>query len=256
MKNILKQSKIGIIGAGVMGQIFVERLLKIKALSKSQILISRRFDDKKTLIDQCQILILAVKPQDFSELTNQLLKAGIKSSVLVISIMAGIDIKTIQKALNIKTVIRAMPNLPAKIGKGVTVWKASAQVNQKQKDQAIKILQSLGPEIEVKSEKMIDLATAVSGSGPAYVFLFQELLAQAGQRLGLPKKLAQKLAFQTFFGAVSLQRELNVEPKVLRKQVSSKGGTTAAAMEIFKKHNIAKIFKQAMQAAFKRSQGF
>jgi pyrroline-5-carboxylate reductase len=256
MQNVIKNSKfrIGIIGAGVIGQIFIERLLKTKTVNKSQILLSRRCNDKKMLANQCQIIILAVKPQDFSELSCQLIKAGLKPSTLIISIMAGIDIQTIQKALNVKMVIRAMPNLPAKIGKGITVWKPSGHVNQKQKRQARKIFQSLGAEIEVKHEKIIDLATAVSGSGPGYVFLFQELMTAAGQHLGLSKKLAAQLVRETILGAVNLQRQSGTDPKMLRQQVTSKGGTTAAALEVFEKHNMARIFKQAMQAAFMRSQ--
>lgn len=248
--------KLGIIGAGVMGKIFIDRLLKTKTLNKSQILVSRRSDGKKALVAKAQILILAVKPQDFAKLADELVQARVKPLTLIISIMAGIDIWTIQKSLNIKTVVRAMPNLPAKVGKGATVWKASSRVTQKQKAEAKQILQSLGVEIEVKQEKMIDLATAVSGSGPAYVFLFQELLAQAGQSLGLPKKLAQKLALQTFWGAVSLQRESEsgIDPQILRKQVTSKAGTTQAALEVFKNKNLNKIFVQALRVAFKRSQ--
>ena len=248
------QFKLGIIGAGVMGSILIDRLFNTRTLNKSQILVNQRSDDKKILVEQCQTLILAVKPQDFSALAEQLVQAGIKSSTLVISIMAGIDIKIIQKALNVKVVVRAMPNLPAKVGQGVTVWKASARVNQKQKIQVKKILQSLGKQIEVKQEKMIDLATAVSGSGPAYVFLFQELLTGAAQDLGLSQKLAKQLVAQTFWGALNLQRESGIDPKILREQVTSKGGTTAAALQVFKQKRISRVFKDALQAAYNRSQ--
>ena len=259
LKNATPQAcgvklRVGIIGVGVMGSIFVERLLESKAVDKSQILISSRSDDKKLLVNQSQILILAIKPQDFKELANQLKRAGIKPSTLIISIMAGIDIKTIQKLLRVSAVVRAMPNLPSKIGQGAAIWKPSAQVSQKQKDQTRKILQSLGVEIEVKQEKNIDLATAVSGSGPAYVFLFQELLQEAGVSLGLSKKLSRQLTTQTFLGAVNLQRELGISPQVLRKQVTSKAGTTAAALQVFEECQLSRIFKKALLAAFKRSQ--
>lgn len=245
---------IGIVGAGVMGNIFVDRLIETKTLYKNQILISRRYDDKKQLIDRCQILILAVKPQDFGCMADQLTKAGVKPETLIISIMAGVDIKRIQRFLGVKSVIRSMPNLPAKIGQGVTVWKASVQVSQEQKSQIRKILQSLGTEIEVKSEKMIDLATAVSGSGHAYVFLFQELMIDAAQKLGLSKKLSARLVSETILGAVNLQQKLRVDPKVLREQVTSKAGTTAAALDVFTKHHLPAIFNKALQSAFNRSQ--
>lgn len=248
----MQKLNIGIIGAGVMGRIFIDRLLKSKTVNKSQILVNRRSDDKKLLVNQSQILILAVKPQDFGDLAKQLKKAGIKPSTLIISIIAGIDIKTIQKILGVKKVVRTMPNLPAKIGQGVTVWKASTQVSQKQKIAVRRILQTLGVEIEVKQEKNIDLATAVSGSGPAYVFLFQELLQEAGASLGLSAKLAAQLSAQTIRGAVNLQRESGISPKVLRKQVTSKGGTTAAALQVFEDCQLSEIFKKALQAAFRR----
>jgi len=256
LKNqpLAEKLKIGIVGTGVMGSIFVERLLKTKILTKSQILISSRSDDKKLLVKQSQILILAVKPQDFKELADQLKRAGIKPLTLIISIMAGIDIKTIQKLLGVSAVVRAMPNLPSKIGQGITIWKPSSQVIQKQKNQARKILQTLGIEIEVNQEKNIDLATAVSGSGPAYVFLFQELMTEAAHNLGLSKALSRQLVIETIIGAVNLQRELNVDPKILREQVTSKAGATAAALQVFDEYQLSEIFKKAMQAAFRRSQ--
>lgn len=260
--------KIGIIGAGVMGNIFIERLLLSKIVDKNQIIINSRSPvelqkvkklhgvkisiDKKVLVSESNILILAVKPQDFQELARELRGAGIKKSQLIISIMAGVDIKTIQKALVIKKVARVMPNLPAKIGQGVTVWTMSTQVSREQRNQARKILQTLGVEIEVKQEKTIDLATAVSGSGPAYVFLFQELLQEAGASLGLSSKLSRQLTAQTFWGAINLQRELGIDSKILREQVTSKGGTTAAALQAFGEHQLSEIFIKALKAAFRR----
>jgi len=257
MLNVIQnlQFKIGIIGLGVMGQIFVDRLLKTKTINKSQILISRRYDNKKTLVNQCQIIILAVKPQDFKSLSDEMRgPINSKKSILILSIMAGVEIRTIQKLLGVKTIVRAIPNLPAKIRHGVTVWKPSKQVSQKQKKQVKKILQSLGTEIEVKNEKAIDLATVISGSGPAYVFLFYELMIRAGQNLGLSKRLTDKLVSETILGAMNLQRKLKIEPQILREQVASKGGTTAAALAVFEKYHLPEIFNRALQSAFKRSQ--
>ncbi|MEK9165939.1 MAG: pyrroline-5-carboxylate reductase [Patescibacteria group bacterium] len=255
LKNL--KLKIGIIGAGVMGQIFIDRLLKSKTVNKNQILINRRSDDKKLLVNQSQILILAVKPQDFTNLADEIREfTQAKKPLLVLSIMAGIDVKRIRKLLGVSAVVRAMPNLPSKIGQGITVWKRSSQVSQKQKDQARKILQSLGIEIEVSQEKMIDLATAISGSGPAYVFLFQELMTEAAHNLGLSKALSRQLVIETIRGAVNLQRELKLDPKILREQVTSKAGTTAAALQVFEKRQLSEIFKDALQAAFMRSLEF
>ncbi len=248
------KNKIGIIGAGVMGSIFIEYLVKSKTVSRSQIIVADHADDKKTLVDKSQILILAVKPQDFKKLSQELRKTNLNDSHIIISIMAGIDIKTIQKSLGVKKVIRAMPNLPAKIGQSITVWKSSSQVLQKEKRYVKKVLKSLGTEIEVDKERLIDFSTAVSGSGPAYVFLFQELIMAAAQDLGMSKDLSYKLVNETFRGSINLQKELNISPEKLRKQVTSKKGTTASALEVFKKNKVDKIFKKAILSAFNRSQ--
>ncbi|MFH1523118.1 MAG: pyrroline-5-carboxylate reductase [Patescibacteria group bacterium] len=271
MKNKTKQIKLGIIGTGVMGTIFINRLLKTKTLFKNQILVNDNSPenikkvnknygvkgtlDKKKLIEKANIILLAVKPQNFKNLTIEI-KKYIKPNkkLLVLSIMAGVDIKNIQKLLGFKKVVRVMPNLPAKIGQGISVWQASPEVSQSQKREAKIILQSLGQELEVKDEKIIDKATAISGSGPAYVFLFQEMMAIASQKLGLPQKIAHKLVEQTIKGSINLQKKLNVSPEILRQQVTSKGGTTAQAINIFEKHKTQNIFTKALRAAYKRSQ--
>ena len=271
MKNFTnKKLNVGIIGAGVMGSILTRQLIVTNTIPAAQIFIGDRNAEKLKklrenykinislnkgeIIKNIQILVLAIKPQNFGNLAMELQKHLTENSILIISIMAGIDIKTLQKLLGIKTVVRAMPNLPAKIGCGVSVWKSAKEVNDGQKKCAREILQSLGKEIEVNKEGDVDKATAVSGSGPAYVFLFQELFQEAAMSLGFNKKLSRQLVMETVWGAVNMERQTKIESKILRAQVTSKGGTTAAALKIFTEQKFDEIFKQAVKAAFDRGQ--
>ena len=249
--------KIGIIGAGVMGRILANRLkdVLINDRDKGKLAMVDGVEaTQEKLVEKSNVLILAVKPQDFKELASQL-KGLILKEKMVISIMAGVSIKTIQDLLDIKYVVRAMPNIPCKIGKGVVVWKASDFLNQEQKQNAEEIFGCLGKTIEVENEQYIDMATAVSGSGPAYVYLFQELLIEATKNLGLPEDIAEELVIETILGAVALQKNSNVSPVVLREQVTSKGGTTEAAIKVFEENNLAEIFQKALKRAYERSRG-
>jgi len=269
----LKKIKLGFIGAGTMGNIFIRRLLKGNVVSKSQIFINdkllercrvltslynvRAINNQQELVRKSDVLVLAIKPQDFKDLAKDKdIRKGFKNNkgILIISIMAGVNIKTIQRLLHHGAVIRAMPNIPSQIGEGVTIWKASAEVNQGDKKRVEIIFQSLGQTIEVNREKYIDMATAVSGSGPAYVFLFQELFIKAAKDLGLPISLAKRLVLETIQGAVNLQKKFQDNPEVLRERVTSKGGTTEQALRVFEDKQLAKIFQLAVQAAFNKSQ--
>lgn len=270
MKTKLSNIKIGLIGAGTMGGIFIKRLLESGAIMASQIFVNDKFlekakvlaslykvkalDDKQKLIDISDILILAVKPQDFKALTEEIKNNIGNKEILIISIMAGIDVKTIQQLLCCEVVVRAMPNMPSEIGKGITVWLVSPAVSQNNRKRAEIILQALGQTIEINQEKYLDMATAVSGSGPAYVFLFQELFIKAAKELGLPRNLAEKLVLETIQGAVDLQRQSQVSSEILRKKVTSKGGTTEEALKVFESREIAKTFQLAVKAAFDKSQ--
>jgi len=241
----ISNKRIGIIGAGVMGSILATRL------SKSQVFINDNDRSKligvknyativynqKELVENSDILILAVRPQDFKKLAKSL-KGFISKDKLIISIMAGVKIETIQRLLDVNQVARAMPNMPSKIGRGVTVWKGNFDAGE--------IFGYLGKEIEVEDEQYIDMATAVSGSGPAYVYLFQELFIDAAKSIGLPNNIAEELVLETISGAVALQGS--------RDKVASKGGTTIEAIKVFEENNLALIFKQAVRKAYERSQ--
>lgn len=269
MKTKLPNIKIGLIGVGTMGGIFIKRLLESNAIAASRIFINDKFlerakalaflhkakalDDKQELIKVSNILILAVKPQDFKDLAKEIDDNINKKEILIISIMAGVSIKTVQRLLGCKMVVRAMPNMPSGIGRGITVWLASSEVAQKNKKRAEIILRALGQTIETNQEKYLDMATAVSGSGPAYVFLFQELFIKAARELGLPQKLAEKLVLETIQGAVELQRQSQDSPEILRKKVTSKGGTTEEALKVFANRQAGKMFGLAVKAALNKS---
>ena len=269
MKTKLPNIKIGLIGAGTMGDILVKRLLESGAIAASQIFINDKFlekaktlaslykvkalGDKQELIKASDILILAVKPQDFKGLVKEIKSVIGEKEILIISIMAGVGLKTIQKLLCCKAVVRAMPNMPSQIGKGMIVWLASPRVSQNNRKRTGIILRALGQTIEIKQEKYLDMATAISGSGPAYVFLFQELFIKAAKELGLPRSLAEKLVLGTIQGAVSLQGQFQINPEILRKKVTSKGGTTEEALKVFASREIAKTFQLAVKAAFDKS---
>ena len=196
-------------------------------------------------------VVIAVKPQSFSE-TLPSLKPF--SKAIFISIAAGKTIKSIQKLLPKSAVVRTMPNLPAIIGQGITAAFTSAKLSANIKAGVEKILKANGKLVWVKKEADLDSVTAISGSGPAYLFLFADALAQAGVELGLSKDLSKELALQTIKGSVSLAELAKEDLLTLKQNVTSKGGTTEAALKVFEgKDALRKLVTKAAKAAQKRS---
>jgi pyrroline-5-carboxylate reductase len=156
--------------------------------------------------------------------------------------------------LNHDSIVRAMPNTPAQIGQGITVWTASAAVNDDQLEMARLVLSALGQEVHVEEEYYLDMATALSGSGPAYVFLFMEALIDAGVHMGFPRRIAEQLVTQTILGSVSYYQKNAVHPAQLRNQVTSPGGTSAEALYYLEKAGLRTAISRAVWAAFERSQ--
>lgn len=205
------------------------------------------------LLDDMEVIILAVKPVDFPRVLADL-KGRLKPKQLVISIAAGVKLRMIKNGLKHAKVVRVMPNTPALIGEGMAGWIASAKVTAKDKRVTRQILQALGEEIEVKREGLMDAVTALSGSGPAYVFLFLESLIAGGVKVGLSPKESEKLAFKTLSGASELARVSKDDLETLRKKVTSKGGTTEAALKFFKQKKFSAIVAGALKKAYQRSQ--
>jgi pyrroline-5-carboxylate reductase len=203
-------------------------------------------------IGAVETLVMAVKPQSFRE-AGATLKSRIASSTLVVSIMAGTTIKSLQEVCG-GTVVRAMPNTPAAIGRGITVAVAAENVSAAQRATADALLRATGTVEWVEDEGLMDAVTAVSGSGPAYVFLLAEELARAGIAAGLPEELATKLARETVAGSGELLRRSELASATLRQNVTSPGGTTAAALEVLMgKDGLAQLMIRAIAAATARS---
>jgi pyrroline-5-carboxylate reductase len=259
--------KISFIGGGTMGEAIIRSLLAKGVAKPDDILASdvsearqdilknkyriKTTSDNKEAIKGADVVVLAIKPQEMGKLLGEL--KGLAPSQLVLSIAAGITLETLQKGLGHSILVRAMPNMPAQVGEGMTVWTATADVNQKQKDMAQSILAALGQEIYVASEKYIDMATAVSGSGPAYVFLIIESLVDAGVHIGLPRDMAEKLVVQTVLGSARAVEVMGKHPAELRNMVTSPGGTTTEGLLQLENGGLRSLLLQAVIAAYNKA---
>lgn len=267
MNTSLTNKCIGFIGVGIMGSSIIKSLLS-HSLKSDQICIADKSKEKvELLINQhqvkarsiseigqsCDVIILAVKPQDLSDVLNEL-KLTIKEQTLVISIAAGKTIKFIENQLPPSTpVVRVMPNTPAQIGKGISAIATGSKVSRDALEIATALFSTTG-EVVVLTEDKIDAVTSLSGSGPAYFFYFVEAMIKAGVELGLTSEIATKLAIETISGSAAMLKESNLDAATLRKNVTSPKGTTAAALEVFSDFDLEKIVSKAMSAAKNRAQ--
>jgi pyrroline-5-carboxylate reductase len=200
---------------------------------------------------EAQVLVLAVKPQDMRAALAAI--GGVARGKLVVSVAAGLRIDTLSRWLGgHRKIVRCMPNTPALIGAGITALYASPEVGSEQRAAAEAVLRAVGEVVWVDEERLLDPVTAVSASGPAYVFWFIEQLAASGEKLGLPREVARKLAMHTVLGAARLAAQSSEPPEMLRKNVTSKGGTTEAALKVFDEERMAERFAKAVEAASRR----
>jgi len=213
--------------------------------------VAAMVSNREAIADK-EIVVLAVKPQTLTEVMAEL-KGKLKPGQVVLSIIAGARIDTLSKGLNHGAIARAMPNTPAQIGEGMTVWTATPRVTGEQKGLVGAILGAMGVEIYVDDEKYLDMATAVSGSGPAYFFLMAESLIEAAVAIGLPRDMARKLVVQTMLGSGRLIQQSGEEPSQLRIKVTSPGGTTARALEQLEKGQFTELVKRAVKAAYDKA---
>ena len=267
MSTSLTNKCIGFIGVGVMGSSIIKSLL-MKSITSDQICIADKSPEKLEQLKSqyqvevkeiaaigkgCNVIFLAVKPQDLADVLNEL-KQTIQPETVVISIAAGKTIKFIEDQLQTNNpVIRAMPNTPAQIGKGISAIAAGAKVSGDELKIAIELFSTTG-EVVVVTEDKIDAVTALSGSGPAYFFYFIEAMVKAGVELGLTDEIATKLAIETISGSAAMLKESNLDAATLRKNVTSPKGTTAAALEVFSDSDLENIILKAMSAAKNRAQ--
>lgn len=201
---------------------------------------------------RCDVLVVAVKPQDAKAAVKSF--SGSVQGKLVISIAAGVTLESLSRWLGgHRKLVRCMPNTPALIGAGIAGLYAAAEVSAREKAAAESILAAVGEVVWVGEERLLDPVTAVSASGPAYVFWFIEQLAAAAEKLGLNKETSMKLALHTVLGAAKLAASSSDPPATLRRNVTSKGGTTAAALQVFDEEKLAERFMRAVEAASRRA---
>jgi pyrroline-5-carboxylate reductase len=259
--------KIAFIGPGVMAEAIITGLLRKKLARPENIIASGPREERgtelnkkykiKTVTDnasaasQADVVVLSVKPQRLSEVMKGL--SRIHPEALVLSIVAGASIQKISRALKHQAVVRSMPNTPGQIGEGITVWTASARTSKEQREMAQQILGALGEEVFVEDESYLDMATALSGTGPAYIFLFTEALIDAGVHMGFPRRIAEQLVLQTIKGSVSYYHQAERHPATLRNQVTSPGGTSAEALYYLEKAGFRTAISRAVWAAYQRS---
>jgi pyrroline-5-carboxylate reductase len=262
--------QITFIGPGVMAEAMIAGLIRQKVAPPDKIVASGpRLERVKELASRyginpqtdnaqavaaAEIIILSVKPQRLDAVLDGIQGSAPQDS-LVLSIVAGAPIAKISGILKINAVVRAMPNTPAQIGEGITVWTAASSVSPEQKEMAQHILAALGQEIFLEEETYLDMATALSGTGPAYVFLFMEAMVDAGVHLGFPRRVAEQLVAQTVRGSVDYYtRDTDpVHLARLRNQVTSPGGTSAAALYYLEKAGFRTAISRAIWAAYERS---
>jgi pyrroline-5-carboxylate reductase len=198
------------------------------------------------------IVILAVKPQKLNGVLREL-KGALNPGDLVLSIVAGASLETIAGELSHPAVVRAMPNTPAQVGEGMTVWTATPQVDEARRRQVGAMLGALGREMRVEEERQIDMATALSATGPTYIFLVMESLVDAGVHMGFSREVARELVLQTMLGSVRFAMESHKHPAELRNMVTSPGGTSAEAIYQMEKGGLRTVLSKAVYAAFQRA---
>jgi len=266
-KSVLSGLKISVIGAGHMGQAMVRGLViksvypqnitvfdvdakKLNALKKETHI--RLAKSNRQCVSLSDIVILAVKPQILREVIEEI-ASSLDPNCLVISIAAGMPIARIEQFFKKPvSVIRVMPNMPALVLAGMSAFSLGKHANQRHRKIAEAVLSAFG-EMEQVPEKMLDLVTAVSGSGPAYFFLLAEKLIEAAYESGMKVDVAKRLVYQTAFGSGKVMLESREDPEVLIERVASKGGTTEAALKVYQKQGFGKSVHDAVKAAFKRS---
>ncbi len=208
--------------------------------------------DNQLILYKTDVVVLAIKPQNLAGVMAEL-NGQLSPMQLVLSIVAGASIDTLRQGLSHKAIVRAIPNTPAQIGEGICVWTAATEASRPQREAAGAILGATGREIFVDDEKYLDMATAISGSGPAYFFLFLEVLAEAAVQIGLPREMAQELALQTMLGAGHLIQKTGKDPAELRRMVTSPGGTTAEALRELEKGGFSSLLMKAVNAAYDKA---
>jgi len=265
---MLENTVLAFIGSGTMAEAMIKGILNKGLTEPDHIIASgprpergreleKRYGvkgttDNKEAAQAADIVVLSIKPQVLPVVLDEL-RGLIRPHQLVFSIVAGARIETIARGLQHRAIVRVMPNTPAQIGEGMSVWTATPEVTEEQRAQARAILQALGKEIYVEDEDALDMATAVSGTGPTYVFLMMEALVEAAVHLGFSRRVARELVIQTVLGSALFARESGRHLAELRNMVTSPGGTSAEAIYQLEKGGLRTIISKAVWAAYQKS---
>ncbi|HXG42573.1 MAG TPA: pyrroline-5-carboxylate reductase [Dehalococcoidia bacterium] len=259
--------KVAIVGGGVMGEAIVGALLAKGVAEAGDIAVCDVLEERRRILAErygvrthaqaseavrgADVTVLAVKPQEFPAAARSL--AGGDAPPLFLSIMAGVPLRSLMSLLGSQRVARAMPNTPAQIGEGVAVWTASPAVDETDREKVRQVLAALGYELYVDDEKYVEMATAVSGSGPGFVFLLLEALVDGAVHIGLPRPMAVELVYRTVLGSVRYAQASGRHPAELRAQVTSPGGTTAAGLLALERAGVRAAIVAAIEAAHRRA---
>jgi pyrroline-5-carboxylate reductase len=267
-ESALRSARLGVIGTGVMAESMLAGLLRNELIDARHVLCShpraarreqleasygvRTTDDNAVAAREADVLLLAVKPQMLPSVSDEL-RGILPPEQLVISIIAGASTAALGEALEHPAIVRSMPNTPAQIGQGVTVWYATASVDAQGKVRTRAILSALGREFEVHDERQVAMATAVSGTGPTYIFMFIEALTDAAVHLGFPRHVARELVLDTMQGSAAFALNSGKHVAELRDMVTSPGGTSAEALYQLERGRLRTVVSDAVWAAFDRT---
>lgn len=267
---MFSDKKIAFIGPGMMAEAMIGGMVNKKVALPQQLLVSgpsqKRVDvlketygiipftDNVKAVEEADIVVLSIKPQRLTGVLEEL-KGHMSNKALALSIVAGAPISKISSILNHELIVRAMPNTPAQIGEGITVWTAAESVSESQRELAREILTAFGKEVFVEEEDFLNKATALSGTGPAYVYLFMEAMVDAGVHLGFSRRVAEQLVIETVRGSVNYYDRGDDSRHLarLRNQVTSPGGTSAEALYYLEKAGFRTALSRAIWAAYNRS---
>jgi pyrroline-5-carboxylate reductase len=213
----------------------------------------RTTDSNAGAIEGADTIVLAIKPQMLRRVGSELAPV-LRPEQLVISVLAGSTTRALRNVLHHDAIVRAMPNTPAQLGKGMTVWYATPQVSELQRQRTAALLGALGRELQVEDEKFVSMATAVSGTGPAYVFLVMEALIDAAVHIGFPRHIAHDIVIETLLGGTLFAQASGDHPAQLRNMVTSPAGTSAAAIHELEKGRLRTVLSEAVWAAYRRTE--
>lgn len=264
----LAQRTIATVGSGVMAEAMIAGLLRGELVTPDQVVAShpraarreeltrlygiRTVASNAEAVDAADIVLLAIKPQMLAKVGREI-GPRLRDDQLVLSVIAGATTTALEGFLGHRRIVRSMPNTPARLGRGMTVWYATPETSDDQRAEARALLRALGAELEVDDEKFVAMATAVSGTGPTYVFLVMEALIDAAVHLGFPRHVAHDLVVETLEGSTYFAKQSGDHPAVLRNMVTSPGGTSAAALHELESGRLRTVLSEAVWAAYRRT---